>query len=100
MPRRMGHDRDKDKDRDRDRGRRGASKFSTPRKKTCKFCADAHLKLDFKNAQQVGIFISERGKILPRRYTGACSKHQRDITLAIKRARILAVIPFTATQVL
>jgi len=96
MPRRITRDKD-------DKGgkgkRRGPSRFGPQKKRSCRFCADKALRLDFKNPQQIGLYISERGKILPRRYTGACSKHQRDITLAVKRARILAVIPFTSTQV-
>lgn len=95
MPRRMG----RDKDKDRDKKKKGLAKFSMQRKRTCRFCTDKNLRLDYKNAQQIGIFLSERGKILPRRYTGACAKHQRGITLAVKRARILAVVPFTTTQV-
>lgn len=78
--------------------KRSMNKMGPMRKRTCRFCADKMLKLDFKSAQQMGLYISERGKILPRRFTGACAKHQRDITLAIKRARLLAVIPFSAVQ--
>jgi small subunit ribosomal protein S18 len=92
MPRRFDKDKEKPK-------RGAANRFGPQKKKTCKFCANKELKLDYKNPQQMSIFLSERGKILPRRFTGACSKHQRDITLAVKRARILAVVPFTATQV-
>jgi len=83
---------------ERDNKKRGGNKFAPMRKKTCRFCADKGLRLDFKNPQQMGLYINERGKILPRRFTGACSKHQRDITLAVKRARLLAVVPYTATQ--
>lgn len=92
MPRRFN------KDKDEKSKKRGPSRFSTQRKRACRFCADKNLRIDFKNPQQIGTYISERGKILPRRYTGACSKHQRNITLAVKRARILAVIPFSSTQ--
>lgn len=91
MPRRF--------DKDKEKPRRGANRFAPQKKKTCKFCANKELRLDYKNPQQVGLFLSERGKILPRRFTGACAKHQRDITLAVKRARILAVVSFTSTQV-
>lgn len=98
MPRRFGKDRDKDRDRDRDK-KRGASKFAPQRKRACRFCVDKNFRVDYKSPQSVQLFLSERGKILARRYTGACAKHQRDITLAIKRARILAVVPFTSTQV-
>ncbi len=65
------------------------------RKKMCRFCADKNIKVDYKDTQILGNFITERGKILPRRITGTCSKHQRDLSRAIKRARILAVLPFS-----
>ena len=54
-----------------------------------------NLVLDYKNAEQLKKFVNEKGKILPRRATGACAKHQRDITLAVKRARHIAVLPYT-----
>lgn len=92
MPRRFVKDKD-------DKRKKGGNRFGPQKKRSCRFCADKQLRLDFKNPQQMGLYISERGKILPRRFTGACAKHQRDITLAVKRARILAVVPFTATQV-
>ena len=56
---------------------------------------DKNLVLDYKNAEQLKKFTNDKGKILPRRATGACAKHQRDITLAIKRARQIAVLPYT-----
>ncbi len=58
-------------------------------------CANKDLVLDYKNADQLKKFINEKGKILPRRATGACAKHQREITQVIKRARHIAVLPFT-----
>ncbi|MBR6033484.1 MAG: 30S ribosomal protein S18 [Clostridia bacterium] len=70
-------------------------KFRKVRKKVCPLCADKNLVLDYKNGDQLRKFISDKGKILPRRATGACAKHQRDITLAVKRARHIAVLPFT-----
>jgi small subunit ribosomal protein S18 len=70
-------------------------KFRKMRKKVCVMCANKDFVLDYKNADQLKKFINEKGKILPRRATGACAKHQRDITLAIKRARTIAVLPFT-----
>lgn len=70
-------------------------KFRRTRKKVCALCANKDLVLDYKNADQLRKFINEKGKILPRRATGACAKHQRDITLAIKRARHIAVLPYT-----
>ena len=70
-------------------------KFRKVRKKVCTLCANKDLVLDYKNAEQMKKFINEKGKILPRRATGACTKHQRDITLAVKRARHIAVLPYT-----
>ena len=70
-------------------------KFRKQRKKACPLCADKNLVLDYKNGEQLKKFINDKGKILPRRATGACAKHQRDITLAVKRARHIAVLPYT-----
>ena len=70
-------------------------KFRKMRKKVCALCANKDLVLDYKNAEQLKKFVNEKGKILPRRATGACAKHQRDITLAVKRARHIAVLPYT-----
>ena len=63
------------------------------KKKVCKFCMQK-LKIDYKDADTLRRFITERGKILPRRITGTCAKHQRALALAIKRARIIALLPF------
>ena len=70
-------------------------KFSKMRKKVCALCANKDLVLDYKNADQIRKFVNEKGKILPRRATGACAKHQRDITLAVKRARHIAILPYS-----
>ena len=70
-------------------------KFRKARKKVCPLCADKNFVLDYKNSDQLRKFVSDKGKILPRRATGACAKHQRDITLAVNRARTIAVLPFT-----
>ncbi len=69
-------------------------KFRKVRKKVCPLCADKNLELDYKNAEQLKKFINDKGKILPRRATGACAKHQRVITLAVKRARHIAILPY------
>ena len=69
-------------------------KFRKMRKKVCALCSDKNLVLDYKNAEQLKKFVNEKGKILPRRATGACAKHQRDITLAVKRARHIAILPY------
>ena len=63
------------------------------RKKICQMCAGKSV--DYKDVMIVSKYINEKGKILPRRMTGACAKHQRDITLAVKRARHIAVLPYT-----
>ena len=70
-------------------------KFRKMRKKVCALCANKDLVLDYKNAEQLKKFVNEKGKILPRRATGACAKHQRDITLAVKRASHIAVLPYS-----
>ena len=70
-------------------------KFRKERKKVCVLCSDKNFELDYKNADQLKKFINDKGKILPRRATGACAKHQREITLAVKRARHIAILPYT-----
>ncbi|GHU81125.1 hypothetical protein FACS189468_2990 [Spirochaetia bacterium] len=77
-----------------DRGRGGKSKVFF-KKKVCKFCTQK-LKIDYKDADVLRRFITERGKILPRRITGTCAKHQRALAVAVKRARIIALLPFVA----
>lgn len=67
------------------------------RKKVCKFCTDQNLTIDYKDPKSFRFFITERGKIIPRRISGTCAKHQRAITTAIKRARQLALLPYTTT---
>ncbi len=64
------------------------------RRKVCRFCEDAKLTADYKNVSLLENFITDRGKILPRRVTGTCAKHQRDVAREIKRARIIALLPF------
>lgn len=67
------------------------------RRKICRFCADRNLKIDYKDPRTLKFFITERGKILPKRISGNCATHQRQVTLAIKRARNIALLPFTVT---
>ena len=67
-----------------------------PRRKVCSFCVDKVQEIDYKDAAKLRKFITERGKILPRRISGTCAKHQRQLTIAIKRARNVALPPFTA----
>ena len=66
------------------------------RKKVCAFCVDKVESIDYKDTQKLRKFTSDRAKILPRRVTGTCAKHQRELTVAIKRARHLALLPYTA----
>ncbi len=73
----------------RERGRRG-------KKRICSFCVDKMETIDYKDVSRLRKYITERGKILPRRISGNCAKHQRLLTTAVKRARIMALLPFTA----
>ena len=82
-----------DRDRDRDFGGRGGRK---PKKKVCSFCVDKVSAIDYKDVGKLRKFITERGKILPRRISGNCAIHQRQLTIAIKRARQIAFLPFTS----
>lgn len=71
----------------RERGRR-------PRKRVCSFCIDKVESIDYKETHKLRKYVTERGKILPRRISGNCAKHQRQVTLAIKRARSIALLPY------
>lgn len=73
----------------RDRNRR-------PRKRVCSFCIDKVKSIDYKEGGKMRKYVTERGKILPRRISGNCAKHQRQLTIAIKRARHMALLPFTS----
>ena len=64
------------------------------RKKICPFCADKMLKIDYKDVEMLGKYITERGKIMPKRMSGVCALHQRELATAIKRARIVALLPY------
>jgi small subunit ribosomal protein S18 len=86
-PRRDGDDRG-------DRGGRGGRKGFF-RKKVCRFCSQK-VKIDYKEYDMLRRFVTERGKILPRRITGTCAKHQRRVAMAIKRARAIAFLPYVA----
>ncbi len=66
------------------------------RKKVCQFCADKESVVDYKDVETLKKYVSERGKILPRRITGTCAMHQRAVTTAVKRARTVALLPFDA----
>lgn len=66
------------------------------KKKVCSFCVERIYEIDYKDVNRLKKYLTERGKILPRRTTGNCARHQRQLTRAIKRARILALLPFVA----
>lgn len=68
------------------------------RRKICRFCVERTDFIDYKNIKQIRGLITERGKIIPRRISGNCAKHQRQLTVAIKRARNIALLPFTVER--
>ena len=74
-----------------DNRRRGGMR----RRKVCQFCAEKGSEIDYKDVETLKKFVTERGKILPKRITGTCAMHQREVTRAIKRARIVALLPYT-----
>ncbi|HEV3155929.1 MAG TPA: 30S ribosomal protein S18 [Candidatus Baltobacteraceae bacterium] len=76
--------------------KRAQKKERRPKKKTCSFCVDRGLPLDYKDGSRLRKFISERGKILPRRMSGNCARHQHELTVAVKRARVIAFLPFVS----
>ena len=77
--------------RDTQRPMRGVNR---KKRKVCQFCADKAVSIDYKDVPRLRKYISERAKILPRRITGTCAKHQRELTIAIKRARQVALLPY------
>lgn len=99
----------KDKDQDRDKfggddmggGRMegGSEKRGFFRRRGCRFCADHEILIDHKDRYLLKPFVTERYKIVPRRISGNCAKHQRELTVAVKRARHLAILPYTSAQI-
>lgn len=90
-------DRDRGDRNDRnDRGDRNDRRNRKGRKKVCSFCVDRVDTIDYKDIAKLRRFLSERAKILPRRVTGTCAHHQRELTIAIKRARHLALLPYVS----
>ncbi len=79
----------------RDNAKRGGGKMRRSKKKVCAFCMDKAETIDYKDVNKLRKYITERGKILPRRISGTCAKHQRELTEAIKRSRNIALLPFT-----
>lgn len=92
----------RDSNRPRERADRdeqqGGGAFRRNRRRGCGFCSDETLSIDYKDPQALRYFVTERGKIVPRRISGTCAKHQRALTVAIKRARNIALLPFTAND--
>jgi small subunit ribosomal protein S18 len=91
-----GGDRGDRDERGGEEGGRGGRGFG--RRKVCRFCADKAAKVDYKDQGQLKYFLTERGKIIPRRISGNCAKHQREVATAVKRARMLAILPYTVGQ--
>jgi small subunit ribosomal protein S18 len=89
---------DRGGDRDERGGDDAAGRRGFGRRKVCRYCADKTLKVDYKDQGQMKYFLTERGKIIPRRISGNCAKHQRGIATAIKRGRMLAILPYTVGQ--
>ena len=68
------------------------------RRKVCRFCSNSNMKMDYKDPGTLRIFLTERGKIVPRRISGNCAKHQRELTSEIRKARIIALLPFVTAE--
>jgi small subunit ribosomal protein S18 len=81
------------------RGGEGRDEKKRPvgRRKLCKFCGDETIKIDYKDAGLLKYFITDRGKLVPRRISGNCAKHQREISRSVNRARMIAMMPFAVT---
>ena len=75
---------------------KGGMRMRRAKKKVCSFCIDKVKDIDYKEVAKIRKYVSERGKILPRRISGNCAKHQRQLTIAIKRARHIALLPYTS----
>jgi small subunit ribosomal protein S18 len=81
---------------DKGEGKGGGMRMRRAKRKICQFCVDKVTDIDYKEVNKIRKFVSEKGKILPRRISGNCAKHQRQLTIAIKRARHIALLPFSA----
>src|SRR4030042_1991327 len=81
------------------KARKGTGTKYVPRRKVCIFCVEKVGYIDYKNPAKLRRYISDRGKIEPRRRTGNCARHQRALALAIKRARHLALLPYTSAHI-
>lgn len=78
-------------------GQRPKRRVTYHRRKVCRYCADSNLKIEYKDSRVLRLFTTERGKIIPRRISGNCARHQRILTVAIKRARNIALLPYTTS---
>jgi len=85
--------------RGRDRRGRGGRGAQIRKKRVCRFCENKDVYIDYKNEKKLQRFVSEQGRIIPKRITGTCSRHQRMLVQAIKRARHLALLPFVSEAV-
>jgi small subunit ribosomal protein S18 len=90
--------RNRDKDRPGGKGPTDRKRRFQVRKKVCRFCVDKTPFLDYKDVKTLRFFITERGKILPRRISGNCARHQREVTVAVQRCRNIALIPFSGEK--
>jgi len=81
------------------RGRRDRAGQAARRRRTCRFCDAKEVYIDFKDEKRLQRFVTEQGKIIPKRITGTCAKHQRQLVTAIKRARHLALLPFVSDTI-
>ena len=90
-----GRDRDRDREREDRGGGEEGGRRGFGRRKVCRFCAEKSLKVDYKDSNTLKYYVTERGKIIPRRISGNCAKHQRQVAAAIKRARMVALLPYT-----
>jgi len=88
----------KDSGRSPDRGDKDGTFRRGGRRRGCPYCSDENLAIDYKDPQSLRYFVTDRGKVVPRRISGTCAKHQRSLTVAIKRARNIALLPFTSNE--
>jgi small subunit ribosomal protein S18 len=91
------NDEDTDLGRGGESGLEGTGRRRGGKRRVCRFCADHDAVIDYKDPQALRYFITDRGKIVPRRISGTCARHQRKVTLAIKRARNISLLPFTVS---
>jgi small subunit ribosomal protein S18 len=87
----------KEKDKDKELEAEAGKKRTMGRRKPCKFCTDEKIKIDYKDVSLLKYFITDRGKLVPRRLSGNCAKHQRFIATSVGRARMIALMPFAVT---